>query len=70
MYIICTIIHKLSFQFIEKELVKGFGVYAKFVHVEQCEQNCKTSATGLIRSLISIWYSRRGLLHVQQKRNQ
>ena len=45
------------YPFQRKELVKDFGVYIKFVDLEQCEQSSKQSGTGLMRSLISIFYS-------------
>ena len=47
--------------YLEKELVKGFGVYIKYVDLEQCEQTSKNSPTGLMRALMSIWYSREQL---------
>ena len=37
--------------------MKGFGIYIHFVDLEQSEQSCKNSATGLMRNLISLWYS-------------
>ena len=50
-------------RFTEKELVKGFGVYIKYMYVdlEQAEHSSKSSPTGLMRALISIWYLRRRL---------
>ena len=45
----------------KKELVEGFGVYIKYVDVEQCEQTSKNSPTGLMKALMSIWYSREQL---------
>ena len=38
----------------KKELVEGFGVYIKFVDLEQCEHSSKSTATGMMRALISI----------------
>ena len=43
------------------ELVDGFGVYIKYIDLEQCEQCSKHSATGLTRALIAVWYSREHL---------
>ena len=40
------------------ELVPGFGVYIKYIDLEQAEQTSKSSATGLMRALISVFYSR------------
>lgn len=37
--------------------MKDFGVYVKFVDLELFEQSSKTTATGLMRNLIGIWYS-------------
>ena len=37
--------------------MKGFGVYLKFVDLEMFEQSSKSSTTGLMRSLMGIWYS-------------
>jgi hypothetical protein len=45
----------------KKELVEGFGVYIKFVQLEQAEQCSKNSPTGLMRALIATWYSRERL---------
>ena len=41
----------------KRELVKGFGVYVSFVDLEQAEQSSKNTATGLMRAIISLWYS-------------
>ena len=41
----CTLIN-------QKELVDGFGVYIRFVELEQAEQCGKNSATGLMKKLI------------------
>lgn len=43
--------------FQKRELVKDFGVYVKFVDLELFEQSSKSSATGLMRNLIGIWYT-------------
>ena len=45
----------------KRELVEGFGVYIKYVALEQAEQTCKNSATGLMRTLIGVWYNRQRL---------
>ncbi len=37
---------------LEKELVDGYGVYAKFVKLEQAEQCSKNTATGLMRAIM------------------
>ena len=37
--------------------MKDFGVYVKYVELEHFEQSSKNSPTGLMRNLISIWYS-------------
>ena len=47
--------------FQRKELVKDFGVYVKFVDLEQCG-TIKQSGTGLMRSLISIFHSNERLV--------
>ena len=39
----------------------GFGVYVCFVDLELAEQLSKNSATGLMRGLISRWYTRERL---------
>lgn len=43
--------------FQKRELVKDFGVYVKYVDLELFEQSSKSSATGLMRNLIGIWYT-------------
>ena len=45
----------------KKELVQGFGVYIRYVDLEQAEQQSKNSATGLMRSLMSVYYGRERL---------
>lgn len=45
----------------KRELVKGFGIYIKYVDLEQAEQTSKNTATGLMRALMSVWYSRERL---------
>jgi len=45
----------------KRELVDSFGVYIKYVDLEMAEQQSKNSATGLMRALISHWYSRKRL---------
>ena len=52
----CCYLH-FHYSFQRKELVKDFGVYIKFVDLEQCEQSSKQGGTGLMRHLISIFYS-------------
>ena len=47
----CFIVHN----YIE-ELVPQYGVYMSFIDVDSKEQGSKGTATGLMRSLISIWY--------------
>ena len=37
--------------------MKDFGVYVKYVDLELFEQSSKSSATGLMRNLIGIWYT-------------
>ncbi len=34
-----------------------FGVYVRFVDLERCEMTSKSSPTGLMRSVMSMWYS-------------
>ena len=41
----------------KQELIKGFGIYIKYVNLEQTEQTSKNTATGLMRALMSVWYS-------------
>ena len=41
--------------------MEGFGVYVRYMDLEQAEQCCKNSATGLMRGLISIYYSQERL---------
>ena len=36
-------------------------MYIKFVDLENAEQRSKNTATGLMRALISVWYSRERL---------
>ena len=36
-------------------------MYAKFVDLEQAEQGSKNTATGLMRALMGLWYSRHRL---------
>ena len=45
----------------KRELVKGFGVYIHFVDLEQAEQTSKNTATGLMRALIQVWYTKERL---------
>ena len=45
----------------KRELVKGFRVYISFVELEQAEQSSKNSATGLMRALVQVWYSKERL---------
>ena len=45
----------------KRELIDGFGVYIKYIDLEQCEQSSKHSATGSMRALIAVWYSRERL---------
>ena len=45
----------------KRELVDGLGVYIKYIKLEQCEQSSKNSPTGMMRALISLWYSREHL---------
>ena len=52
---------KVPLIFQKKELVAGFGVFVKYVDLELAEQLSKNTPTGLMRSLISIWYSRERL---------
>ena len=54
MYIIMPVSQK-------KEIVPGFGVYIKYVELEQAEQTSKASATGLMRALMSVFYSKERL---------
>ncbi len=49
------------FYFQKKELVDSFGVYVKYIDLEQAEQGSKNSATGLMRALIALWYTRERL---------
>ena len=44
-----------------RELIKGFGIYIKYVDLKQAEQTSKNTVTGLMRALMSIWYSRERL---------
>ena len=39
-----------------RELVKDFGVYVKFVDLEQAEQLSKGTLNGLMRALVCLWY--------------
>ena len=41
----------------KRELVKNFGVYVRFIDLEQSERSCKSTLTGLMQNLISIWHS-------------
>ena len=45
----------------KRELVDGLGVYIKYIELEQCKQSSKSSPTGMMRALISLWYSRERL---------
>lgn len=45
----------------KRELVEGLGIYIRFIELELCEQSSKNSSTGLMRALISLWYSRERL---------
>ena len=45
----------------KRELIKGFGIYIKYVDLEQAEQTSKNTATGLMQALMSVWYSRQRL---------
>jgi hypothetical protein len=38
----------------KRELIKGFGIYIKYVDLEQAEQTSKNTATGLMRALMSV----------------
>ena len=39
------------------ELVANYGVYVSFVYLDERESTSKGTATGLMRNLITIWYS-------------
>ena len=41
--------------------MEGLGIYIKFIELEQCEQSSKNSPTGMMRALISVWYTRERL---------
>ena len=53
MYSITT----LYYSFQKRELVKGFGVYIKYIDLEHAEQAGKNTPTGLMRALLSTWYT-------------
>ena len=57
-YIMHTSMYTVSITMQKKELVPGYGVYIKFTDLAQAEQNTKSTSTGLMRSLISLFYSR------------
>ena len=48
----------------KSELVTGYGVYVRFIHLEHAEQSRKPSTTGLIRSLFQNGTHRNGWLLV------
>ena len=50
------------------ELVEGFGVYIKYVDLQHSVNSSKNTPTGLMRALISVWYSKERLAACSAKK--